>query len=82
MDKAENTSTEKRRKWTRKTNWKSAEDFQKQFVVIAYWLPWLKFLVSPRNPTLNTYRMFENGELIKVKWLFGPGEKKLSHGNK
>lgn len=78
MDKAGNTSTEKWRGWTRQTNWKSAEDFQKQFVVTAYWSPWLKFSIGPRNPTLHTCRcfgMFENGELIKVKWLFGPGKK-------
>lgn len=80
MDKAENTSTEKWREWTRQTNWKSAEDVQKQFVVIAYWLPWLKFSIGPRNQTLHDvtcrcFGMFENGELIKVKWLFGTGKK-------
>jgi len=46
MDKAENTSTENQRGWTRRTNWKSAEDFQKQFVVTGL----IKVLNRPPQP--------------------------------
>lgn len=73
MDRVEQTNTPQRFGEKIQMERNSAQDFQKQFAVIACGLPLVTLIKAlnqppqPGTPYLSVFCMFENGELIKVK---------------